>query len=296
MQPGLRIAAAIATLLGAAFLWSYWPMFVGLETVWSREPDYSHGYLIAPIAAYIIWSRRAGLAALELTPSLWGFLPLLASFGLRYVGAFYYIDPIEHASALLWLFGACWLAGGFRLVVWSLPVLAFLTFLFPMPFRIESWFSGPLQRGATLASCWLLQAAGQPSFADGNVIHMGQFKLEVVHACSGLRMLTGFLALCTAYAILTQRTIYEKGLIFLSAMPIALLCNVLRIAITGILYQYVSASAAQKFTHDLAGWAMMPMALFFLATILWYLDRLFVDSEVTESTIIWRRQEPRISL
>lgn len=255
---------------------------------WSTEPDYSHGFLVAPIAAFLLWERRDKLAGMRISPSAWGFLPLAGSMVLRFLGIYFYREPLNHLAFGLWVFSVFWIIGGWQFVRWALPGVVFLLFMFPFPWRLETSFSQPLQKIATAASCWILQLLGQPAFAMGNVITINgarEYKLEVVQACSGLRMVVGFLALCVAYAFLTRRPLWEKTLIILSSFPIAIACNVLRITITGLLSQHFSEELAHQFTHDFAGWMMMPVALVMLVGTLWYMDRLFVESEMAESTI-----------
>lgn len=285
----LPLAAMIAACV--AFAWAYWPTLVSLANLWNREPDYSHGWMVFPIAAFILWSRRDYFDGARLRPSLWGLVLVIGSIALRYTGALLYIDPLEHLSIALWFVGITWMIGGRALLQWAWPGLLFLVFLFPMPYRLESLFSGPLQRVATLASCWLLQLAGQPAFATGNVIHLGDFRIEVVHACNGLRMIMGFLALCVAYALICRRRSFEKILIVLASIPIAVACNILRITTTGFLYQFINAEAAQRFTHDAAGWAMMPTGLAILWCLLWYMDRLFVECHAPEGSEVLRRSQ-----
>ena len=95
--------------------------------------------------------------------------------------------------------------------------------------------------------------------------------------------------MCSSDLVLCNRPLWEKIMIVVASAPISILCNVLRITITGFLYQHASADLARDFTHDAAGWLMMPMALGFLVAGLWYLDRLFVESEVADSTIRMRK-------
>lgn len=275
-------------IVAAGGIWSYWSSFREIETVWSRTPDYSHGYLVAPIAAYILWVRRDKLRSIPIAPSALGFGLLGVSFLMRWIGSQYYIEYLEQFSFLVWLGGIVWLLGGAKLLLWALPGIAFLIFMIPIPYRYEVGMASQLQWAATKGSCWLLQSLGQPAFATGNVINLGEHKLEVVQACSGLRMMMGFVALCTAYALLAARPMWEKILIVLLSVPISIACNILRIVTTGILYQYASVEWAHRFTHDAAGWAMMPVALLFLVFALWYIDHLFVEAEVAESAIRMR--------
>jgi exosortase/archaeosortase family protein len=105
----------------------------------------------------------------------------------------------------------------------------------------------------------------------------------VVEACGGLSMLLTFAALAVACAIAIKRPILDRIAVVFSAVPIALLANVVRIVITGVLYEKVSGQAAQLFFHDVAGWFMMLFALGILWLELSVLSRLFRDRQ--ESTV-----------
>ena len=81
--------------------------------------------------------------------------------------------------------------------------------------------------------------------------------------------------------LLIRRPLWEKGLVLLSAVPIALACNVARITLTGVLHEKVGSGVANIVFHDLAGWIMMPLALGILALELSLLSRLFLDPAPT---------------
>lgn len=277
-------------LLVGAFCWAYWPTLLSLEETWNSEPDYSHGFLVAPIALYFLWVRRDRFPA-SLTGGVGiGLLLIGFSVALRVVASLFYIDSLDGWSIPIWIAGACWLLGGWPLLRWSLPSVAFLWFMVPLPYRAEHLLSLPLQRVATKASCWLLQSLGQPALAEGNTILMGELHLEVEEACSGLRMFLAFFALCTAYVVIANRPRWQKGLVFASVVPIAITSNVLRVTGTGLLYRYIGGDAARTFTHDAAGWAMMPLAAAMLALLLWYLNRLFIEVRTIESQVLLRRR------
>jgi exosortase/archaeosortase family protein len=100
---------------------------------------------------------------------------------------------------------------------------------------------------------------------------MGAVRLGVVEACSGLSMLVVFFALCTAVAVLIRRPLWERLLIVAGAVPLALLANIIRIVVTGVLHKVAGPGLADLVFHDLAGWLMMPLAL----GLLWVGCRLF---------------------
>jgi exosortase/archaeosortase family protein len=106
-----------------------------------------------------------------------------------------------------------------------------------------------------------LQTLGLPALAEGNTILLGDVRIGIVEACSGLSMLVVFIALATAAALLLRRPLWEKLLLVGSALPIALLANVARITVTALLHEMVGDEEADAFFHDWAGWFMMPLAV-----------------------------------
>ena len=183
-----------------------------------------------------------------------------------------------------------WLFAGWRVLWWSLPSIMFLWFMVPLPFRFERALSLPLQGVATKLSCWILQFLGQPALAERHIILLGDNRLEVEQACSGLRIFVGILALAFAYVIVVRRSWWERALLLASAIPIALLANASRIVATGLLYQYASGEAARKFAHDAAGWVMILFAAGLFALVLWYLCRLVREVEMVEVGSLVRRE------
>jgi exosortase/archaeosortase family protein len=137
--------------------------------------------------------------------------------------------------------------------------------------------SGPLQTLATICSTFSLQSLGLPALAEGNRILLDEKEVNIVEACSGLRMLVVFFALSAGMALVVQRRTWEKLLITLSAIPIALVANVIRITVTGVLLENVDSETANHFFHDLAGWFMMPLALGLLGLELTILSHLLVE-------------------
>jgi exosortase len=258
LPPGELLAAGgLATCL----LWVYWPTVITLAEAWGSNAQYSHGYLVPLFALFLLWSRRDQLQAEPLRPNWWGLALLAGGLALRFAGIYTFLDWLTAVSLLPCLAGLGVLVGGWPVLRWAWPALAFLIFMVPFPFRVEIALAHPLQRIATKASTFSLQTLGFAAFAEGNVIRLGQIRIGVVEACSGLSMLLIFFALSTAVVLLIKRPLLDKAVIFLSAIPIALVCNILRITVTGILHKTAGSELANLVFHDLAGWLMMPLAL-----------------------------------
>jgi len=274
-------AGGIAFLL--ATIWSYWPMLCEMVEQWSSQPDYSHGFLVIPLAMFFLWTRRGKLDFGQLRPSMWGAILLLAVAVIRLLANVYFLGPIDAWTLPLWLMGGAWLLFGTRCLWWSAPAIAFLWFMIPIPFSAERLLSVPLQRIATKASTEILVTLGQPALTEGNTIWLGDNHLGVEEACSGIRILFGIYALAFAFVLFSRWTWWQKGLALVAALPVAIIANVTRIVVTGLLYQYSSSTAAHRFMHDFSGLAMIPYAALLFWLFLVYVDRLFPEVEEVSS-------------
>jgi exosortase len=269
----LTVAGAAAAVL----LWAYWSSYREVAHKWEREPQYSHGYLVPVFALMLAWLRRKPYLAGPFTPSSWGLVVLAGAMALRLLAGYFSFDWPDWFSLLPTLAGVCLLAGGWRALHWWAPSIAFLIFMIPLPYRLEIALGQPLQRMATVMSTFLLQTLGLPALAEGNTIILNEVTLGVVEACSGLRMLVVFFAISTAVALVLHKGIGVKLVIVASAVPIALVTNVVRITATGVLHVYAGSAIANAVFHDLAGWLMMPFALVLLWLELWVIAHLFVE-------------------
>jgi len=272
-------SAAAAASIAAAATWAYWPVLVALERTWAQQADYSHGYLVAPLAALFLWVRRDQAPHTPASLAWGGLALLMLGLGMRLAGALWYLPALESWSLPLCLAGVAWFLGGRKFVRWSLPAIAFLAFMLPLPYRAEQMLSRPLQVVATRASCWLLECLGEPAIDEGNVIVMRDARLFVAEACSGIRIFISVLALAYAYTALLNRRWWCKACLLVSVLPVAIAVNVLRITITGLLHAYAADETAQRFAHDISGWAMLPVAALMLAIVPWYASRLIVEAE-----------------
>ena len=265
-----RFVAAAALVVGA-LAWAYAPTLGYLEGVWARDPNFSHGYFVVPIALAILWIRRDSLPVGRARPRWWGLGLLAAILGVR---SLFYArnEPWLEDATLVPAVACLALAfGGWPLLRWSLPAILMLAFMLPLPASVNAILAYPLQRLATLGSCQLLQGLGLPVLAEGNKILVGSEELEVARACNGLSMLLSFLTLVSAAAILIRRPLLDKAVLLAGAIPIALASNVLRISITAwcfhrfgtdelTLLEGVPFVGDLRLPHDWAGYLMMPMA------------------------------------
>jgi exosortase len=272
------LAAGLAGLV-LICAWAYLPTLAAMAQKWINDPQYSHGYLVPVFSLYLLWQRGARLAKAHWAID-WRGLPLiLTGMLLRFAGAYIYFDWLDAVSLLPTLAGICVLFGGRPALSWAWPAIAFLLFMVPLPYRLETALGQPLQRLATIGSTYVLQTLGLPALAEGNVILLGSGPIGVAQACSGLSMMLIFFALSTALVVVVPRPRLDKAIVVLSSLPIAVLVNVARIAATGVAQEYFGPQVAHAIFHDAAGGLMMPLALGLLGMELWLLSRLLPETE-----------------
>ncbi|MEQ9407006.1 MAG: exosortase, partial [Fuerstiella sp.] len=277
-----RIPASVHAILIAAvalLLWAYWPTWGDLFETWMSDPDYNHGFLVIPIAGWLLWQRRDLLTGMTIRPSWWGLVLLLMAAGVRWIGAEFFFREFEAWSIPFWLGGVVLLFGGWPLLRWSAGSIAFLWFMTPLPGSFTNFISLPLQKASAVLSTWTLHLFAQPAVLRGTTISLGDQMLDVERACSGLRICYGTLALSVAYVVLTRPRLYKSILLIGASVPLAIVANSTRVTLTGLLFQVVSGEKAHGIAHDFSGLLMLPMAVFLLWLFHLCIDRVVAAFE-----------------
>jgi exosortase len=201
---------------------------------------------------------------------------LLAATALRLMGAYYYVVPLDHLSLLLSLVAVCLLLGGRAWLALAWPAIVLLLFMIPIPHSLGGTaLIADLQQVATVSSTFMLQTLGVTAQQEGNVILLKDSQLGVIEACGGLPMVLVFCCLATVTAFLLPYGWKRRTIIVISAVPVALVCNITRITAAGIAGETFSTEAGQFIFHDLAGWLMVPLAFAVLGAEIFLLSKLF---------------------
>jgi exosortase len=169
------------------------------------------------------------------------------------------------------------------------PILLFLCLMLPLPNVIQYYVGLNLQRWATSSAVFCLETLGYAVTQDGHTIEIGNVSVAVLEACNGLRMITAFFVISGLVVLLVERKLWEKLVILISSLPIALLCNTIRLAITAIFFTILKGEYWEKIFHDFGGYAMMPLALAAVVGELWLLAKLTVLPAKEKAIIITRQ-------
>jgi exosortase len=275
---------------GLVLLWVFLPTLLEVLQHCASVSRYSHGFLVPLFVVYYLGVfKRDSFPSRALQTEWWGLGLVAGGLLLRFAGIYLYNEWLAGVALLPCLAGLCVLLGGRALLQWAWPGVAFLIFMVPLPYRVEVALAGPLRRIATIGSTYALQTLGFMSFSEGNYVRMGPTmaeSLDIAEACSGLSMLLVFFAIATAVIMLIQARWYEKVLIFVSAVPIAVLANIVRLTATGIVLK-ASGPEWSNYFHD-SIWAallMIALALGLLWIELRALAWIFVPRVAEDATV-----------
>lgn len=254
-------------LLSAVLLALYSPVLKLLVYQWYNDPDYSHGFLVPLLSAYLIWARRDKLREVPRRPSAWGMVIVLGSLGFLFLGSLGAENSLARLSFIGCLCGLIvYFAGSALLRAMAFPI-AFLLFAIPIPVVIYNEIVFPLQFIASKFATRTLEVLNLfPIMREGNVLILPGMRLEVVEACSGIRSLMSLLALAAGYGYVVERSVAVRWFLVLAMVPLAIVSNGMRIMITAIMAHYIGPRAAEGFMHEFSGWV-----IFVVATILFLL-------------------------
>ena len=256
-------ALLIAALLTAAYL----RVCVKLVTDWWQVPDYSHGFLVPPFAAYVLWRKRQRLLHTPIVPT-WSGVALIA-FGLAVLLLGVYGSELflSRISLVLVLSGLVLGFGGGKLLAEMRFALLVLLLAVPIPAIVYAHITLPLQMLASRLASGLLPLFGVPVLRDGNVIQLPAMSLEVAEACSGIRSLISLLALSIFYGYFLERRVWQRTALAICSVPIAIAANAVRILGTGLCVQYWDPDKATGFFHEFSGWVMFLVSLVCLVIV-----------------------------
>jgi exosortase len=256
----LRAAVSVG-LVGIGFTVLYWNVLMKLVHDWATDDNYSHGFLVVPIAAHFVWERRHQLTVQGRRPAAIGLAVLLGSVAVLaagVLGAELFLTRIAIVGSLagvtLFLFGWAYLR------VLAFP-LAFLLLMIPLPAIIFNQIAFPLQLVASRVGQEVLSLWGIPVLREGNIIVLATTTLEVAEACSGIRSLVSLLTLGIVYGYFTDPRSGVRLAIALTSVPVAIVTNGLRVAGTGVAAHYYGLEAATGFFHAFSGWLVFVVSL-----------------------------------
>ncbi|MBM4333122.1 MAG: VPLPA-CTERM-specific exosortase XrtD [Deltaproteobacteria bacterium] len=261
-------------LFGGLLVGLYYSAYSWLiQKDWTRE-DHSYCSLIPLVVLYLIWEKKGELGARPAMPSWFGLLPLIPGILLFWVGDLAGELYSLYLSSWLVAVGILWMHIGWQ----KLKVIAFALLMalamFPLPHFLNTKLTFSLRLISSKLGVWLLHLYGMSAYREGNVIDLGFTQLQVVDACSGLRYLFPLLVMGILLAYFYRAALWKRIVLVLSTVPLTIVTNSLRIALTGIIHAYWGAEAAEGFFHGFSGWLIFIVALAVMLAEMWILRKI----------------------
>lgn len=274
---GLAVALGLLAMI-------YWENLKHFTFVWSNDDNYSHGWLVAPLSLFFAnqaaQNTRKGQATQAASNSgLWLGLGLIVTgLACRLVTVFLPIGLVADGSLILCLAGSVALIYGTQSFKKYAFAIGFLLFMIPLPVALYTMLANPLQLIVSRVASIVMTAAGIPVLCEGNMMTLpGDIRMFVAEACSGMRQLTGFLALTAAVAYLSGRPIWYRVVLIASAIPVAMVANIARVIVTGLIMYYVDPNYAKGAWHTVEGMGLMMAGLALLQLEMTVMN-LFMDA------------------
>lgn len=268
VQWGLLLVAALALVA------SYLPALRFMVATWQQVEEYSYGWFIPAISAFLVWQRSDQLRRHELSGSWLGLAVVLVALLLGTVGQLSAIRTFSQYGFVLGVFGLSLAAIGVRGTRLIAVPLALLLFMIPLPQFVLREVSHSLQLVSSELGVALIRLFGISVFLEGNVIDLGSYKLQVVEACNGLRYLFPLMVLGCLAAYFFQGAWWQRMLIVVSTVPLTIVINSVRIGIIGVTVEHWGQEMAEGLLHDLEGGFMFLVCLLLLMLEMALLARL----------------------
>ncbi len=247
------IVALIATLIA---LVGFGGALTQLVSRWIGQEEYSHGFLIPFVSAWLLWTRRDALRASIGRPAWTGPVLILLAMAMHIIGELSALFILSQVGFVVALIGLVLAIGGYSLLRVAFVPIAFLLFAIPLPDFINSKMSLQLQLISSTLGAQFIKMLQIPVYLDGNIIDLGNYKIQVVEACSGLRYLYPLLSLSFLAAYLFHAPLWQRVTVFLSSIPITIGMNGLRIGLVGITVDRWGTAAADGLIHFFEGWVI----------------------------------------
>lgn len=253
-------------LLAGVFVFLYWPALNEFVYDWWHDDNYSHGFLIPVISGYLLWQKKEDILQAERSKNNLGLVVIVAGLLLNILGTAAAEWFTVRFSLILVLLGLVWYFAGSQVLRLTWFPIAFLVFAIPIPYTIFRTLTFPLQLFSTKVTYQIITAAGIPALRQGNILHLQNYSLEVIEACSGLRSIITLSALSAVFAYMSPGGPVQKSTLFVMAVPIAIVANIFRLLVTTFGALLISSSFAEGFLHEFSGMLVFMVGLTLLFT------------------------------
>lgn len=240
----------------------YVPTFYGAATTFWQDDEHAHAPIILAVILWLVWQKRAALAAPDRRLPAFGFALLVCGLLLYVLGRSQDISFLEISSLTPVAAGVLLAMRGPRALRAFWFPLCFVAFMLPLPGFFVDALTGPLKQHISEIVEQVLYTAGYPIARTGVMLTIGQYQMLVADACSGLNTMFSLSALGLLFMYLTARASVLHNLIMLAGiLPIAFVANIIRVLILMLVTYHFGDEAGQGYLHGAAGIVLLMSAL-----------------------------------
>lgn len=271
--------------LGGLFVLFFGPTFQKLIPLW--KDNYSHGYFVLPISAYLAWEwcskHRVGQGETAV-----GLFFIILGLFLHLVGFVLYLWPMPFLPQYLGMVAVLWgiavIIGGQQWAIGLRFPILFLFFMFPIGEQLLQFVSLWLQEQVTNYSAGILDSLIICQ-REGTSLHLPGVEkpLVVAEECSGLRQLITFAAMGACVGFWRGRNLWTSGILFVLAIPVAIIVNTLRVVLMGLGAYYYGVSWLDGWLHHAPALLTFPLGFVLFLAAAWLLKPI-ASAPVEEET------------
>lgn len=263
MRPRVVLTLVLMALAVLACL----DAWLDIARIVQKDEEASHILLVPLVFARIAWVRRGELKGWQSRASFWGPAIVLIGVGLSLFGNIKAMQVFWHFGAILAVVGAFVCIHGLEIVRRLWPAFLVLLFLMPMPGTIRHPLALFLQNVSAQATEIVIVALGFELVRHSNLLIINDYPVGIAEACNGMRMVSMLILVVFAFVFSEKIRTWARLALVLLSVPLAILCNIIRLVPTVLAYGYFSPGLADQL-HDWLGWVMVLASYFMLMGIL----------------------------
>ncbi|HNO88898.1 MAG TPA: exosortase, partial [Rhodocyclaceae bacterium] len=230
----------LLTLVWSVLIYLLEPAGSSMMAVWDSSETYAHGYVIPPLALWLIWRKRHEVLATSMRPDPWALIPATALAFVWLAGGLVSAQVVQH-YALVGLLIIAVLALYGRALVW---VLLFPLFYLLLMVPAGDSLIEPMIHFTADFTVMTLRLIGIPVLQEGTFIELPTGQWSVVEACSGIRYFLSSIVLGWLYAYLTYRTWWKRVAFGVASIVVPVIANGFRAVIIVLLGHYSGMTLA----------------------------------------------------
>ena len=275
MNPAIRDwwkTLALIALVWTGLFALLHPTGANMVAIWERSETYAHGYIVLPIALWLVWRKRHLLMSTQAAPDLRLLVLAICAAGLWLAARLMSVNVVEQYAFVGLLIVATWMLVGTKTSRAMLFPLAYLLLMVPNGDN----FMPALMDFTADFTVFMVRLIGLPVYRDGTFFSLPSGDWSVVEGCSGIRYIISSVTLGLLYAYLTYRTPWKRFAFAVASFVVPIIANGMRATLIVLIAHYSDMTMALGVDHFIYGWVWfgIVMLIMFAVGNIWREDTL----------------------